>query len=190
MTAGIATYEVELKFPLGAAEPLRSRLLALGAVARDREYHVDRYFHHPCRDFHQTDEALRIRVDGIGVSLTYKGPKIDEATKTRREQQVRFSGGETEAQKLADLLNALGFRQARTIRKHRDLFDLVWEGRRIEIALDNVADLGSFVELESCCSADDVAGTRESVQRLADLLGLVGSERKSYLELLLERSRP
>ena len=42
----------------------------------------------PCRDFAQTDEALRIRTVGDTSFVTYKGPKLDATTKTRRELEL------------------------------------------------------------------------------------------------------
>ena len=46
---------------------------------------VDTYFSHPARDFAATDEALRIRSIDQENFVTYKGPKLDATTKTRRE---------------------------------------------------------------------------------------------------------
>ena len=47
--------------------------------------HADHYFNGHDRDFHQTDEAFRIRRMGEKNFLTYKGPKRDTDTKTRIE---------------------------------------------------------------------------------------------------------
>jgi len=48
----------------------------------------DIYLNHPCRDFGETDEALRIRRDVEGIRVTYKGRKIDPETKTREEIKI------------------------------------------------------------------------------------------------------
>ena len=61
--------------------------MALAARFHDPAEQVDRYFAHPCRDFARTDEALRLRRDGDDVAITWKGPRIDAATKTRRESE-------------------------------------------------------------------------------------------------------
>ena len=53
-------YEVELKYPIQNVAPLIERLEALGARRGSPARQVDRYFAHPCRNFAETDEALRM----------------------------------------------------------------------------------------------------------------------------------
>ena len=81
-------YEVEQKFPLADAAEAERKLVALGGPFSDPVEQVDRYFGHPARDFAKTDEALRIRRIGQENRITYKGPKLDAATKTRRELEL------------------------------------------------------------------------------------------------------
>jgi len=81
-------YEVELKFPVADLPALERRLAELAGRFYAPVDQVDRYFNHPCRDFAQTDEALRLRHHGDGVAITWKGPRIDAATKTRREIEL------------------------------------------------------------------------------------------------------
>ena len=64
-----------------------------------------------------------------------------------------------------------------------------WQGRHIEIALDEVARVGLFVEIELVTHEEDADGAREAIKSLADQLGLTRSERRSYLEMLLEAER-
>ena len=80
--------EVEQKFAVPDLGQLQTRLLELGAKAGEPQLQVDQYFAHPARDFAQTDEALRIRRIGQSNFVTYKGPKIDATTKTRRELEL------------------------------------------------------------------------------------------------------
>jgi adenylate cyclase class IV len=55
--------------------------------------------------------------------------------------------------------------------------------------LDDVDQLGTFVELELVTSRDDIEPAKAILRSLADALGLAGGERRSYLELLLARRR-
>ncbi len=69
------TLEVELKFAIADGPALLSTLHEIGATFVGQEQHADTYYAHPCRDFVQTGEALRIRkVDGV-AHVTFKGPK-------------------------------------------------------------------------------------------------------------------
>ena len=84
-------YEVEQKFPVGDMASLESKLVELGAVISDPQQEKDLYYAHPARDFRTTDEALRIRRVGHASYITYKGPKVDQTTKTRREIELPLS---------------------------------------------------------------------------------------------------
>ena len=110
-------YEVEMKFPVAEMAVLESRLTGLGATIGESQSEVDTYFAHPARDFAKTDEALRIRRKGIANFITYKGPKIDAATKTRREIDLPLPPGEDTAQAWTGLLDALGFAAVGEVRK-------------------------------------------------------------------------
>jgi len=181
-------YEVEQKFALADPADMQAKLVALGAQAAGQCDQVDCYFSHPARDFAQTDEALRIRrVDGQSL-VTYKGPKIDRETKTRHEIELALPAGATTADDFAGLFEALGFAPVAEVRKHRRTFHLTWQGQSVEAALDEVADLGHFVELEISASEQTVDTARGALVSLAARLELGTSERRSYLELLLGAS--
>jgi adenylate cyclase class 2 len=178
-------YEVEQKFPVPDLAVVQKRLAELEAAIAPWQLEVDLYFAHPAKDFARTDEALRIRTVGAANYVTYKGPKIDRTTKTREEIELPLPGG---PQGYADgrrLLEAIGFRPVAEVRKRRRKAKIAWQGRMVEASLDEVDSLGTFVELELIASADDLESAQESILHLAAALGLSGSERRSYLELLL-----
>ena len=78
-------YEVECKYPVDDLPRVEIALARMGAKIGAPVRQTDKYFAHPSRDFAATDEALRIRVSGEENYITYKGPKVDATTKTRRE---------------------------------------------------------------------------------------------------------
>lgn len=170
-------FEVKARVPRGEEARVRS---ALGEPLRV-EAQVDAYLAHPTRDFASTDEALRVRVAGGRTEVTYKGPKIDRDTKARRE--ITLTAAEGEAAALA-LFESLSFRLVARVAKTRAIF----EHRGFEASFDEIEGLGAFVELERAlpdgASLDDAK--RDARAALAGL-GLVDTERRSYLELLLQR---
>ena len=178
-------YEVEQKFPVSAVAALEARLAALSAGVSEWRSEVDLYFAHPARDFARTDEALRIRRQGPSNSITYKGPKIDQTTKTRAEMELPLPPGDDSAEAWAELLEVLGFRPVAEVRKLRRKVQICWQGRRVQGSLDEVEGLGSFVELELVEEEAGVESARACIASLAEGLGLRESERRSYLELLL-----
>jgi adenylate cyclase, class 2 len=180
-------WEVEQKFRIEdnqVEQELASLGVQFSAAVRQR----DQYFNHPARHFAVTDEAFRIRSVGERNYVTYKGPKIDPMTKTRRELELPIGDGSEAASLFAEMLRALGFQPAGVVTKQRRTGPLMWEGQRLEVVLDDVEGLGPFLELETSADDDRLAMAQAAVKSLAARLGLSGSERRSYLELLLGRS--
>lgn len=178
-------YEVELKVPADL-EAVRDRLATLEADALATVIQEDTYYDAPHRSFPETDEALRIRRehrpadDGGDVRLTYKGPLVDDESKTREEIETAVEDGTT----MDAILTNLGFEPAATVRKERERFAL--EG--YTVTLDRVDDVGEFVEVETEAEGGDIEAAREgAVARLEDLeLDPDATIRTSYLELALE----
>ncbi len=179
-------YEVELKFRLTSAGDVLARLEGLGVTVGPPVEQRDSYFNHPSRDFAQTDEAFRIRSVGDENRLTYKGPKVDTQTKTRQENEVSIAAGQAACEQIAAMLMSLGFRQVRTVIKHRRIGHLRWEDWTVEVALDDVPPVGQFIELESIADESNWQAARDSLLRFADQLQLTEPERRSYLQLVLE----
>ncbi len=173
-----AMREVETKVVLpdcALLEALRSRLARLGATHEGDVVEEDVYYQHPCRDFAETDEALRVRRAGGRCELTYKGPKEGGTVKARREETVEV--GDCKA--IDAILEALGFRKVAVVRKKRSYYRMPG----VVVSLDEVEGLGCFAEVEAR------EGGEATVLEALKLLGLdrYPSTTKSYLELLLEK---
>jgi adenylate cyclase class 2 len=193
-------YEVEVKLRADH-EAVRARLDALGADRERTVEQVDSYYDAPHRSFAETDEALRIRrvtdlaaadADGAGdastgtagaageraARVTYKGPLVDDRSKSRLEHETGVDDGGT----MADVLEALGFSPAATVEKRRTVYGL----DDVTVVLDDVAGLGEFVEVE--LESEDVDSARERCFDVVRDLGLdpEAGIRTSYLELLLD----
>lgn len=179
-------YEVEQKFRVDDRLALVARLAACGIACDDVEEQTDVYLAHPSRDFSKTDEALRIRIAGAECVVTYKGPKLDAVTKTRQELELPIAGGPAAVEDWTKLFEAIGFRPVASVCKRRCRGAVMWAGREFEVCLDDVADVGSFVELETIAEPSDLDAARVALAELAARLELTGNERRSYLEMLLE----
>lgn len=175
--------EVEVKLAVEDLDEIEARLKKLGARFAEEKKQSDTYFNAPDRDFAKTDEALRIRMENEKNFLTYKGPKIDSKTKSRREIEIEIR--KKEAEKLRSMLTQLGYREVAAVNKTRKVFRL--HGHKI--SLDRVEHLGSFVEVEATAGEKNFEARRRQVFDLLKKLGLdrAKSIRQSYLELLLAR---
>lgn len=182
------TLEIELKFPLPDATRVLTALQSeLGARPQPTQHQVDTYYNHPARDFGQTDEAFRIRVVNGQAKLTYKGPKLSQAIKTRQEFELpvgQAGDGSQTAETLHHMLTALGFRRHQQVIKTREPFALDWQDREFEIAFDTVQNLGTFLEIEHVTTADHRTVAETAVLQLATQLDLTKPEPRSYLEML------
>jgi adenylate cyclase, class 2 len=174
--------EVEQKHRVNDVAAFERQLIERGSTLGEPIVQADEYFAHPCRDYAKTDEALRIRTVGQDSVVTYKGPKLDATTKSRRELELSLAVSATE---FAELLAALGFVPVTTVCKSRRSFELEHGDRCVQGALDIVEKVGSYVELELSADQSDFERAKAIIGSLAAELGLGPSERRSYLELLL-----
>lgn len=131
--------EIEIKTRSEDNGRVERLLLERGATPLGEQDQIDEYFNHPCRDFAETDEALRLRKDTRG-RITYKGPKLDRFTKTREEIEMDID----DLDKMALMLIRLGFRPVVKVSKKRKEYVL----NGVTVSLDSVEGLGDFVELE------------------------------------------
>jgi adenylate cyclase class 2 len=178
--------EIEQKYRVADHAPIEAALAQLGATISEPSVQVDCYYAHPQRNFAQTDEAFRIRAVGAENYLTYKGPKLDATTKSRVEHEVRFADGPDALAALGEILRNLSFTPASIVRKTRRTAELTRDGFAVQVALDDVRKLGTFVELEIAISDDAQAdAAKTTLAQLAADLGLTDVERRSYLELVL-----
>ncbi|MGF1582741.1 MAG: class IV adenylate cyclase [Gemmataceae bacterium] len=179
--------EIEMKFPVESLESIETKLTELGAARGEARTDTDRYFNAPDRDFEQTDEAFRIRSIGDRNFITYKGPKKDAQTKTRTEIELPLIEGPEHAESFATLLDHLGYKFVSVVQKRRRLFHWKTDGFALEICLDDVEGLGQFVELEIVAPEEQLEPAKRTLTNLAEALELKESERRSYLELYLEK---
>ncbi|MDO4571017.1 MAG: class IV adenylate cyclase [Planctomycetia bacterium] len=216
-------YEVEQKFRIASADAFHEKLASLGVRWRNRVFEIDTYLKHPARNFVETGEALRIRrqwvVDLVGepcsatfcAFLTYKGPKLDVLTKTRRETELplgdriafapeRLPLGETlffeegdlptlpGADEWIETMKILGFVPVQPVKKVRMKTSWQHQGWNLEITFDRVAAAGVFAEIEAIAEAlEDIGVAQDAVLDLAQSLGLNDVEPKSYLSLVMDK---
>ncbi len=179
-------YEVEQKFRVSSFASVVAALAAQGIALGEPVEQVDCYYRHPQRDFAQTDEAFRLRSVGEQNFLTYKGPKLDQETKTRLEEEVRLADGPEARESCDAIIRHLGFEPVATVTKHRRIATTQQGGFTAEIALDDVAGVGQFVEIEISVETDGIDIAKQALADLAQELSLTEVERRSYLELLLD----
>jgi adenylate cyclase class 2 len=171
---------IEVEVKARSPPDIEAKIIDMGGELIGVENHLDLYFNSPFCDFARTDEALRIRIKEEGARLTYKGPKLDSETKSRRELKVRVDDPEA----LELILESVGFSRSAVVKKRRTKYAL----GEATLCIDDVVGLGTFIEVELSGDEDWQDQKRTALEILARL-GLAESLRKSYLELLNESER-
>ena len=185
-------FEVEQKFRIADRAALVAVLESFAAKsmvtqAKPAESHCDSYFNHPCRDFAETKEALRIRrVDGVPL-VTYKGMKLPGLIKAREEMEWPLGPGDEDGTKMESLLIALGFVAVRSVRKSRVTYTLTEPYADLTVVIDDVEGLGPYAEIEAIVAdKDGVEAARDQIGELAHAMGLNQPEPRSYLRMVIE----
>jgi len=176
--------EVEVKAHVNDFNDVEKELKKLGAKKVKTELQNDTYFNNPAyRDFEKSDEALRIRNTTINedksqIILTYKGPKLDDVSKTRKEIEVKVE----DSKNTGLILENLGFKPAADVEKNRTTYSF----NEFIITLDKVHKVGKFVEIEKeMAEGEDFKEALDKIFEIYKKLGIEeGFERRSYLELM------
>jgi adenylate cyclase class 2 len=169
--------EIEIKAVLVDPGPMKELLGQMGAVVGPVLQEADFYYHHPSRDFGQTNEALRLRITNGQCRITYKGPRMAGTAKIRFEAETEIGDYET----MKSILDRLDFRHVGVVEKERAVFYL--EGATV--CLDDVVGLGTFIELEKM--GEDKEVIEQEVLALAEKLGIRAFEPRTYLAMILSK---
>lgn len=181
MTDKYRMIEIEVKAHVEDPKLIERSIIALGGVPIGIENQADTYYNSSVNDFEKTDEALRIRAQDDRFFLTYKGPKMDKVSKTRKEHQVEIKDPDS----MGEILSALGFFPVATLIKKRKNYRI----GDFFISLDDVRNLGYFIEIEiTLKNSRNYEEKVESIFKFIEKLGISRDStiRKSYLEMLLE----
>ncbi|HEX8145624.1 MAG TPA: class IV adenylate cyclase [Pyrinomonadaceae bacterium] len=162
--------EIEKKYRLGRElwEQLPARLQEAGAAREGEEFEENTLYTGNGLDVRSC--VLRLRRTPARAVFTYKEQRPSEsAIKRRREDETEVS----DADALAAILGALGYRPALVYEKRRE----TWRVAGAEVVIDELP-FGLFVEIE---------GGEERISEAERLLGLDGAEAEHapYPELTL-----
>ncbi|MGI6402100.1 MAG: class IV adenylate cyclase [Thermoguttaceae bacterium] len=192
--------EVEMKFRVDDPAEYEKRLesildMSLGpaTVEEDEFYRCD------ALGFPDNGKMLRIRRRGNDLVATFKGPRLDDETKTREEIELPLASPSLSSPENSGALveraqrdwsrffQRLGFEPAARLLKTRRCARAHFDGREIEISVDSLEGLGFFTELETIAVESEFEAASATVKDLAERLGLKDAISKSYLALKIER---
>ena len=152
--------ETEVKFYLPNIDPVRTRMIDLGAVYKDRTFETNIRFEDPEKSLIKKKSLLRLRKDKK-ITLTYKSepPFKDNQFKILQEFEVEVS----DFYAMEHILKSLGFQEEQIYEKWRETYIL----DDTHLCLDTMP-YGDFIEIE---------GNKESIQKLASQIGFLWEKR-------------
>ena len=163
--------EIEVKFLVRDLDPLRQKLIDLGAnLKKDRVYERNIRFDNAWDGLRLQRKLLRLRQD-TRARITYKGEleqPVDSEARIRKELEMEIEDFET----AAAILELIGFEQKQVYEKYRETFEF----DQVEVVLDELP-FGDFVELE---------GQEIDIREATGVLGLNWSKRilDNYLAIM------
>ncbi|WP_455645016.1 class IV adenylate cyclase [Methanosphaera sp.] len=174
--------EVEMKAKINDKMEALEKIKEIGGTYSHSEKQHDIYFNSSDKDFKKSDEALRIREIPNGEEfkciLTYKGPKLDSKSKTRKEVEVEID----DTDNMTEILVKLGYKPTAIVNKVRRIFKY----EEYTITLDKLNQLGYYMEIEYVAEEDsDIEEIRNNIIEVFKKMDITsGFERTSYLGLL------
>lgn len=137
--------EIEAKIKIEQISPIEERVKSCGGKLLQQVVQRDYFFDRSDRSLVQSDRGLRIRREtlaaGCKTILCYKGPRDKSSVyKSRQELELEVDDFDT----ARDFLQGLDFELTLAFEKKRDL----WQLDDCSVCLDEVVELGSFVEVE------------------------------------------
>lgn len=177
--------EVEIKLPISDRQAVEQGLKKIGFEFGDLVKESDIYFNSEVYDLKKRDMALRIRscenmTKGKSETVvTYKGPKMDAISMTRKELETEVA----DARVFQEMLSGIGFYPVCPVIKLRQYYHL----ENVTACVDQVENLGDFLELEVIVEKEE---EREAaLVQIKDILKILGhnfseTTRTSYLSML------
>lgn len=160
--------EIEVKFYLSDVRLTRKRIVELGAESRGRVFETNFRYEDRNKTLFKKRALLRLRKDRKNT-LTFKSKPsdTDDQFKILNEIEVEVS----DIDKMALILNALGFHKEQTYEKWRETFDF----NGTILCIDTLP-YGNFLEIE---------GKKDDIRQLAQAIGLNWEKRivHSYLAI-------
>lgn len=183
--------EVEAKYRLLNVEDVIVRIKELNiSKVGESEYQKDIYYTSPFRDFLENEivsEWLRIRETKDVCTMNYKlwlpiGAKIQNQCK-------EFETEISDSYAMEQILSHLSFKEVAVVEKERKS----WKYEKVEISIDEVSELGSFIELEYDEEVDEseIDGINKLFKEILSVLNAKVSERdrRGYAYAIIQKKK-
>jgi len=178
--------EVELKFPLGNPEEVTRKLNSVAKIDKKEDYQKDTYYVVPHRNFLEQkpiSEWLRIRETKKSSNLNYKNWHNTDKIQAVSCDEFETVVGDITA--LKKIFKSLDFKEIIIVEKTRT----TWGYKDVLMAIDNVTELGYFIELEAKGDFKNIDEAKKHLYAVLEELDIKTSSQdlRGYPYRLLEK---
>lgn len=179
-------FEIELKFPLLNHLELIEKLKSIAKLEKSEDFQKDIYYNPAHRNFlskKPVSEWLRLRESKKEFSLNYKKWHNEDGNKTISCDEFETKIENIES--LKKLFENLNFEETIIIEKNRS----VWYYKDAEIAIDDVKELGNFIEIEAKGNFTNIEDAEKHLYIILKEIGAKVGEQdfEGYPYLLLKK---
>ena len=155
--------EIEIKAICENKKAVKTKLKEFGATKGKQKHQIDEYYNHPSRDTRKTKEYIRLRYnpDSEEGVFAYHLNISDGVTK---EFEIKIDNVKT----FKEILEKLGFPLLGVIDKQRETYNY----NEFKVTLDDVKDIGMFVEIEADGDKTEIPEKKEQCAKLLEQLGI------------------
>lgn len=176
--------EIEVKFPLYNIKEIISFLNKNAQRKTENVTQTDTYFTPAHKDFLSKKypyQWLRLRESNKGVILNYKHfyPENQKETDYCNEFETEVN------ENIKQIFQRLDFKELVKVEKIRS----TWQLKNVEVAIDEIKELGSFIELEITSNVENPKEAKAYLYKiLQEMCAQIGEEDyRGYPFLLLEK---
>ncbi len=183
--------EIEVKIAIDNFDEIKAKVTGKGklikAINQVDEYYIPSHRNFFAQKPHPT-EWLRIRTNPDKVVFEYD-KSINKKSNGEQEYAEEYETEISDPDEFRKILDFLDFKKVITVDKQIEY----WDCGNFEIALDRIASLGDFIEVEASGSFENNAEARKACLKFLEELGIKNAEQiqinKGYPVLLLEKSK-
>jgi predicted adenylyl cyclase CyaB len=185
----MAKIEIEYKYPLLNSDAV-VKFLDKNAELKYQSHQIDTYYDSESVGYYKDlengrriDYWLRVREEGDKASINFKDWSISDNDGFCTELESAVA----EPADVKGIVERMGFAPAAVVDKKRRAYAY----KDVEIAVDTVADLGSFIEVEYYGESDDMKQAQKLLEQVLSEIGAdLGAEDKvGYPYHLIKKAR-
>ncbi len=166
-------YEVEVKAKLKNREEIKKKLESLGCIFGEQLHQVDHIFLPKGTDFPPPFKVpvLRVRKQNDIFLFTLKISQSSRTDSIEKELEI------TQGDKMIEILNLTGWEEVSVVDKKR----IKTNYKDMEIVLDDVKELGEFIEAEKIVTTEDSEERKNMQNELFGFLETLGVGKEDHI---------